>query len=219
MVWANSLGISEASAAILSALPFVGSLVATMFSIETFTEYMNKSNFNFGILQRCLNLCIDVNHTLFLWPFLFIYLISLLSFGIVENFIWALCKFSLLITVVVQCGIYLTYYKLHGQYSSLKRQLTISWGIYAAGVGVVFNLLVFIALFGYSSNMKFIGLCFMALVVGTFFNYVFYVVQVQKFSDEEEAILFVVHVIKGTFFLFFILLFQYCLSRSEYVTE
>jgi hypothetical protein len=142
----------------------------------------------------------DVKLCLFLWPFVVTYVLVLITFITVEDFIWVVCKLSLLFAVVVQCNIYLTYYKLHGEYSSLKRQLQFSWGIYAAAIGFCFNLLAFVALFGFSAPMKFVGLCFLVLVVLAVGNYVCYVVRVQKFSDEEEAILFVVHVMKGKIF-------------------
>lgn len=120
-----------------------------------------------------------------------------------EELVWIVTELGLLVSLVVHAGLYGSYLQLHWQYSSLKRKYAFpGLGQYVAYLGLGLDGLLCVAIVGFSSSRLVVGSVFGLYVVYSLGCYLLYVKKVQRYSEEEETILFVVHVVKGKYFYY-----------------
>jgi len=120
-----------------------------------------------------------------------------------EELVWIVTELGLLVSLVVHAGLYGSYLQLHWQYSSLKRKYAFpGLGQYVAYLGLGLDGLLCVAIVGFSSSRLVVGSVFGLYVVYSLGCYLLYVKKVQRYSEEEETILFVVHVVKGKYYYY-----------------
>ena len=121
-----------------------------------------------------------------------------------EELVWIVAELGLMVSLVVHAGLYGSYLQLHRQYSSLKRKYAFpGLGQYVAYLGLGLDGLLCVAIVGFSSSRLVVGSVFGLYVVYSLGCYLLYVKKVQRYSEEEETILFVVHVVKGKYSFYY----------------
>lgn len=128
--------------------------------------------------------------------------------------VWMVTELGLLTSLVAHAGLYGSYLQLHWQYSSLKRKYAFpALGQYVAYLGLGLDGLMCVAIVGFSSTRLVVGSVFGFYLIYSLGCYLLFVKKMQRYSEEEETILFVVHVVKGNRSI----LFYWFLSSLSFV--
>lgn len=198
--WSNALTISEDYGALLSLPVILTSILG--FSYAGMHQLSAMARSNLMLLTslpsfKTLSHDLDLDHVALLQSLLSGLTLLLLGYWIFTDWVTRLYELALLGSIIAQTGNFVSFLVFRHSYKSLKRIFTSPLG----NLGALWGMFVFACIFigvclrpeGISVLTLFLSLMALGLLV-----YIFFTSRSQVFSDEEEAVLFLAHVIKCT---------------------